>query len=122
AAYHFHRLPPYGVLANLLAMPVVSAVVMPMGILGVVTMPFGFDGAFWGLMGQGIDWMNTVALGVAGLPGALGRMLAFGTGLLLLGMAGLLLICCCVRRCGGVARLWPPARPFGLDSRRSPTC
>ena len=25
AAYHFHRLAPYGVLANLLAMPVVSA-------------------------------------------------------------------------------------------------
>jgi competence protein ComEC len=30
AAYHFHRLAPYGVLANLLAMPVVSAWVMPM--------------------------------------------------------------------------------------------
>ena len=39
AAYHFHRLAPYGVLANLLAMPVVSAVVMPMGILGVLSMP-----------------------------------------------------------------------------------
>ena len=34
AAYHFHRLAPYGVLANLLAMPVVSALVMPAGILG----------------------------------------------------------------------------------------
>jgi competence protein ComEC len=36
AAYHFHRLAPYGVIANLLAMPVVSAWVMPMGILGVI--------------------------------------------------------------------------------------
>jgi competence protein ComEC len=36
AAYHFHRVAPYGVLANLLAMPVVSAWVMPMGLLGVV--------------------------------------------------------------------------------------
>ena len=36
AAYHFHRLAPYGVLANLLAMPVVSAWVMPAGILGVL--------------------------------------------------------------------------------------
>ena len=44
AAYHFHRLAPYGVIANLLAMPVVSAWVMPMGILGVVAIPFGFDG------------------------------------------------------------------------------
>jgi competence protein ComEC len=41
AAYHFHRIAPYGVLANLLAMPVVSVWVMPMGILGVIAMPFG---------------------------------------------------------------------------------
>jgi competence protein ComEC len=93
AAYHFHRLAPYGVLANLLAMPVVSAVVMPMGILGVLTMPFGFDAAFWHMMGQGIDWMNAVALWVASLPGAVGRMPAFGTGPLLSGTAGLLFIC-----------------------------
>jgi competence protein ComEC len=56
AAYHFHRAAPYGVIANLLAMPVVSAEVMPMGILGVLTMPFGFDAVFWKLMGAGIDW------------------------------------------------------------------
>ena len=31
AAFHFHRVTPYGVLANLAAMPVVSAVVMPAG-------------------------------------------------------------------------------------------
>ena len=36
AAYHFHRLAPYGVLANLLAMPVVSAWVMPMGWVALV--------------------------------------------------------------------------------------
>lgn len=93
AAYHFHRLAPYGVLANLLAMPIVSALVMPMGILGVVSMPFGFDAPFWQLMGQGIDWMNAVALWVASLQGAVGRMPAFGVGPLLLGTAGLLFIC-----------------------------
>lgn len=93
AAYHFHRLAPYGVLANLLAMPIVSAVVMPMGILGVVSMPLGFDAPFWQLMGQGIDWMNAVALWVASLPGAVGRMPAFGIGPLLLGTGGLLFIC-----------------------------
>jgi competence protein ComEC len=54
AAYHFHRTAPYGVIANLLAMPVVSAEVMPMGILGVLAMPFGFDAIFWKLMGYGI--------------------------------------------------------------------
>ncbi|MFY9599136.1 MAG: ComEC/Rec2 family competence protein, partial [Pseudolabrys sp.] len=43
AAFHFHRLAPYGTLANLLAMPVVSVAVMPMGILGIIAMPFGYD-------------------------------------------------------------------------------
>jgi competence protein ComEC len=93
AAFHFHRLAPYGVIANLLAMPVVSAWVMPMGILGVLAMPFGFDALFWQLMGDGIDWMIFVALWVTGLPGAVGRIQAFGTGPLLLCTAGLLLLC-----------------------------
>jgi len=44
-------------------------------------------------MGQGIDWMVTVALWVAHLPGALGHIRAFGTGPLLLATAGLLLVC-----------------------------
>jgi ComEC/Rec2-related protein len=92
AAYHFHRLAPYGVLANLLAMPIVSVWVMPMGILGVVAIPFGFDAEFWRQMGHGIDWMDAVALWVASLPGAFGRVTAFGTGPLLLGTAGLLVI------------------------------
>jgi competence protein ComEC len=92
AAYHFHRLAPYGVLANLLAMPIVSAWVMPMGILGVLAIPFGFDTELWRQMGHGIDWMDAVALWVAGLPGAFGRVAAFGTGPLLLGTAGLLVI------------------------------
>ena len=85
AAYNFYRLAPYGVLANLLAMPVVSAWVMPMGILGVLTLPLGFDAVFWRLMGDGIDWIIAVVLWVAQLPGAVGRIHAFGTGPLLLG-------------------------------------
>jgi competence protein ComEC len=36
AAYHFHRLAPYGVLANVLAMPVISAVSMPAGLLALL--------------------------------------------------------------------------------------
>ena len=55
AAFHFHRVTPYGVLANLAAMPVVSALVMPAGLLGLVAMPFGFDGVFWAMMG----WAST---------------------------------------------------------------
>ena len=118
AAYHFHRAAPYGVLANLLAMPVVSAWVMPMGILGVLTLPFGFDVLFWKLMADGLDWMIFVALWVASLPGSVGHVHAFGTGPLLLGTAGLLLVCLLrtpLRWSGAVlavaASLWAVATP-----------
>jgi competence protein ComEC len=87
------RVAPYGVIANLLAMPVVSVEVMPMGILGLLAMPFGFDAIFWKLMGAGVDWMDDVALWVASLPGAVGHVRAFGTGPRLLGTAAILLLC-----------------------------
>src|SRR5437660_2411484 len=92
AAFHFHRVTPYGVLANLAAMPVVSAVVMPAGLLGLVAMPFGFDGVFWRVMGVGIDWMIAVTQWVAALPGAIGRMAAFGIGPLIAASVGISLL------------------------------
>jgi len=92
AAFHFHRVTPYGVLANLAAMPVVSAVVMPAGLLGLAAMPFGLDGVFWWIMGLGIDWMIAVTQWVAGLPGAIGRMAAFGTGPLIAASGGIILL------------------------------
>lgn len=93
AAYHFHRLAPYGVLANLLAMPAVSIWVMPVGLLALVALPFGFDRPFWWLMGEGIEWIIVAATWVASLPGAVGRIPAFGIGPLLIGTAGLVVVC-----------------------------
>jgi competence protein ComEC len=92
AAFCFHRVTPYGLLANLGAMPVVSAVVMPAGLLGLLAMPFGLDGFFWWLMGVGIDWMIAVSQWVAHLPGAIGRMPAFGTGPLIGASIGIILM------------------------------
>jgi competence protein ComEC len=92
AAFHFHRVTPYGLLANLAAMPVVSAIVMPAGMLGLLAMPFGFDSFFWWLMGVGIDWMIVVTEWVAALPGAIGRITAFGTGPLIVSSLGIVLL------------------------------
>jgi competence protein ComEC len=92
AAFHFHRIAPYGVLANLLAMPIVSIWVMPSGLLGLVLAPFGFDGALWRFMGQGIEWMVAVAVWVAHLPGAVGRISAFGNGPLLICTLGIVIM------------------------------
>jgi competence protein ComEC len=93
AAYHFHRMAPYGVIANLLAMPVISALSMPAGLLALLAMPLGLDAPLWRLMGVGIDWMVAVALWVANLPGAIGHVPAFGAGAVLLATAGLIVIC-----------------------------
>jgi competence protein ComEC len=92
AAFHFHRVAPYGVIANLAAMPVVSLLVMPAGLVGLLAMPFGFDGVFWRLMDLGIGWMVAVAQWVAALPGAAGSMAAFGTGPLLAMSAGIVVL------------------------------
>jgi competence protein ComEC len=73
-------------------MPVVSGVVMPAGLMGLIAAPFGLDRPFWEIMGLGIDWMIAVAVWVAALPGAIGRMAAFGTGPLLLASAGIVLL------------------------------
>ena len=93
AAFHFHRVAPYGVLANLLAMPLVSVWVMPAGLLALIAMPFGFDAPLWRLMGAGIDGMTGIAQWVASLPGALGRVPAFGVGALLVATGGLVVLC-----------------------------
>lgn len=93
AAFHFHRIAPYGVIANLFAMPVVSAVAMPAGLLALVAMPFGLDGPLWRLMALGIDWMIAVAQWVTSLPGAVGRIPAFGIGAMLIVTAGMIVLC-----------------------------
>ncbi len=92
-AYHFHRISPYGVIANLAAMPIVSAWVMPAGIAGLLTMPLGIDGLCWRIMSHGIEWMIGVSLWVSSLPGALGRLAGFGTGSLLICSLGLVVLC-----------------------------
>jgi competence protein ComEC len=92
-AYHFHRISPYGVVANLMAMPIVSAWVMPAGIAGLLTMPLGLDAMCWRSMGLGIEWMVEIARWTSSFPGALGRMAAFGIGPLLLCTLGMVLLC-----------------------------
>jgi len=60
-AYHFQRVSPLGLAANLAAMPIVSALVMPFALLGMVLMPFGLDQWAFAVMGKGISAMIAVA-------------------------------------------------------------
>ena len=88
--WHFHRLSPYGLIANLMATPLVSGVVMPAGLGAVLLLPFGFDRPLWMLMGWGVERTVDVSAFVAALPGADARLAAFGDGPLLLALAALL--------------------------------
>jgi competence protein ComEC len=98
AAFHFQRLAPYGIVANVLAAPVISFVIMPMGVIGCVLIPFGYDALAWQVMGWGIDVMLAIARWTAALPNAEGRIPAFGVGALLFATAGLLLLAIPVSR------------------------
>lgn len=88
AAYHFNRFANYGIAANLLAMPVVSFVIMPAGVVALLAMPFGLDGPPLQVMGWGINVMLDVAHWVAGWPGASWSVAAMPSLALVLTVAG----------------------------------
>ncbi|MDE2267290.1 MAG: ComEC/Rec2 family competence protein [Alphaproteobacteria bacterium] len=70
AIFHFDRASQYGLISNLLALPVVGAVIMPAATAAMVLMPFGLDAWPLIVMGKGVAAMNAIARWVAGLPGA----------------------------------------------------
>jgi ComEC/Rec2-related protein len=72
AIAHFHRLAPHGLEANLAAMPIISILVMPAGLVAMLLMPFGLDAPFLMLMGMGLEWVLVIAHGVAGWGEAIG--------------------------------------------------
>ncbi len=65
AAFHFQRVAPLTLVANLAAMPVVGTIVMPMALAALVLMPFGLEALPLAVMGWGLDWVTAVARQVA---------------------------------------------------------
>lgn len=94
AIYHFQRMAPLTLLANLLAMPVLGIIVMPMAFLAVVVMPLGLE---WGpltVMSWGLGWIIGVAEWTSDLTGAAGgvrAMPSLALGLLVVGFLWLAL-------------------------------
>ena len=93
SAAHFNQIAQYGLLANLLSVPVMGVLVMPAAVLSAVLAPIG--GAWIGLwlMAIGIDWILGVAHWVAGLGGAVIAVPAPGPAALpLLAVGGLMVM------------------------------
>lgn len=68
--YHFQQFANYGLLGNLLAVPLTSFVVMPAILLAYVLMPFGLENPALWVVGQGLHGMLWVSHMVSHLPHA----------------------------------------------------
>jgi len=70
AAAHFNRIAEYGLVANLLAVPVMGAVVMPAAVVAGLAAPLGLAGLPLLAMQLGLGWILWVAGRIAALGGA----------------------------------------------------
>ncbi|WP_037315747.1 ComEC/Rec2 family competence protein [Ruegeria halocynthiae] len=71
-AAHFNTMSHYGLLANLLSVPVMGAIVVPAAVVAALLAPFGLETLALNVMGLGLHWILGVAEWVSGLSGAQG--------------------------------------------------
>ncbi len=68
--YHFQALPSYGLLANMICVPLLAFAVMPLAILAFLVMPFGVEGIALMLMEPVLGAILDFAHIVSGIEGA----------------------------------------------------
>jgi competence protein ComEC len=72
--YHFNQLTSYHLLANLVASPIFSFLVMPAGVVAMLLMPLGLDMPFLWLMGYGIELILQLAYQITEWPYAMNHV------------------------------------------------
>ena len=92
AAAHFNRFTDYGLIANLLSVPLMGTVVMPAAVVAAVLAPVGLAGPPLAVMGAGLAWILGVAEWVSGLPGSVTAVVAPGPAVLPLLALGALVV------------------------------
>lgn len=70
AAVHFNQIAQYGLIANVLTVPLMGALVMPAAVIAILLAPFGLYGVALEVMRWGIWWILTVATYISNLEGA----------------------------------------------------
>jgi len=76
AAATFNRIADYGLIANLLSVPLMGALVMPAAVVTALLTPFGLAWIGLAVMRPAIDWILGVAHWVASLDGAVTPVVA----------------------------------------------
>ncbi|HEX6376450.1 MAG TPA: ComEC/Rec2 family competence protein [Allosphingosinicella sp.] len=79
ALWHFHQAGLYGALANILAIPLTTFVIMPLEALALLFDLGGLGAPFWWLAGVALDGLLALAYGTAAMPGAVARLPTMGT-------------------------------------------
>ncbi|MHA7851717.1 ComEC/Rec2 family competence protein [Roseovarius sp.] len=92
AAAHFNQFAHFGLIANLLSVPLMGVMVMPAAVVAACLMPFGLEWLALWVMGLGLDWILWVAHWVAGWPGARGTVVSPGPLVLPLMAVGVLFV------------------------------
>ncbi len=70
ALWHFQQAAPWSLAGNLVSLPVLSLVVMPLGLMGLAGMPLGLEWLPWQGMQAGLEIMRAWARFVSAWPGA----------------------------------------------------
>lgn len=68
--YHFQQFAVYGVLANMMAVPLTGVVIMPAAVAAMILLPFGLHGWALDVMEWGTVWMLAIAHWTASIDGA----------------------------------------------------
>ena len=92
ALFHFHQAGLFGALANIVAIPLTTFVIMPLEALALLLDPIGLGAPFWWAAGQGLSLLLGIAHAVASSPGAVALMPAIPPAAFALFVAGLLWI------------------------------
>lgn len=74
AAFHFNQFAGYGLIANLVAVPITALWIMPWALAAFCLMPLGLEHIALTPMGWGIDLVIRVAVAVSSWPGAVSRV------------------------------------------------
>ncbi|MBF9046792.1 DUF4131 domain-containing protein [Rhodobacterales bacterium LSUCC0031] len=70
AAAHFNQIASFGLIANLLTVPVMGSIIMPGAVIATLLTPLGLAAPVWAVMEWALIWILGVAEVIAAWPGA----------------------------------------------------
>ncbi|WP_380879881.1 ComEC/Rec2 family competence protein [Sphingomonas sp. DBB INV C78] len=88
ALFHFHQAGLYGALANIVAIPLTTFVIMPAEAAALLFDTLGLGAPFWWVTGKALGLLLWIAHAVAGLPGAVAMLPSMLSGAFALMVAG----------------------------------